>query len=207
MASVSNLRVEMANDSMRPAFDALDQLASLPVPGVAADALRLRRRMGAESERATFFELGVRYEMGDWQWSAEYMRIANEPFVKQDTVYATVGHRVGDWTPYVSYSHMREGTQALTTPAWQDALTPVLGPALAAQSQMMGAMLVASVNATRIVQSTLSVGARWDLHPQAALKLQFDSTRNKAGGAGLWTGSDVRAARSRVASAVVDFIF
>ena len=77
----------------------------------------------------------------------------------------------------------------------------------AAQAQALGEAAVRVLNGARLEQSTLSIGARWDFHPQAALKLQWDRVNVSAAGASLWTGADSAPARARVASAVVDFIF
>lgn len=206
-ASASRTRIELDLTSFQPAIDALDQLASLPVPPVAEQARTLSRRLGSGDVWATFLELGLRYELGDWQWSAEVVSVSGAPLIKQQAAYATLGRRLGDWTPYVVYGRTRDGMPVLTAPAWQAALAPVVGPAAAAQLQMLGQLSTDGVNNSRVQQSSWSVGARWDFHPQAALKLQLDRTRVEAGGAGLWTGNDGRAARTRVATAVVDFIF
>ena len=59
----------------------------------------------------------------------------------------------------------------------------------------------------RLHQSGWSVGARWDFHPQAALKLQWDRIHVDANGPGLWTNAGSEAGRAHVATAVVDFVF
>jgi hypothetical protein len=174
---------------------------------VAEQARMLRDRLGAAAIWGTFLELGLRYERADWQWSAEVVRISAAPLVKQSSAYATVGHRLGDWTPYVGYGHTRDAMPVTPTPAWQAVLTPVLGPAGAAQSQMLGTLITEAVNRSRVQQSSWSLGVRWDFHPQAALKLQWDRIRVDAGGPGLWTTAGDAAGKANVATAVVDFIF
>jgi len=206
-ASASRARIRLDLGSTQPAVDALTQLGGLPIPAVAAQAQLLRDRLGASVIPATFLELGLRYEQGDWQWSAEVVRIKAVPLVRQTSAYATVGHRIGEWTPFVGYSRTRDAMPVLATPDWQAALTPVIGPAAAAQSQALGALVTASVNQARVQQSGWSLGARWDFHAQAALKLQWDRFRIDADGPGLWTGANGQAGRAHVATAVVDFIF
>ena len=151
--------------------------------------------------------MGLRHELADWQWSAELVHIAADPLIKQLSAYVTAGRRIGDWTPFVSYGRSRDTMPVVGQPEWQAALTPVIGPAAAAQAQLLGSFVTASVNGSRVRQSTWSIGARWDFHPQAALKLQWDSTRVDAFGSGLWTRADAGPARARAATAVVDFIF
>jgi hypothetical protein len=206
-ASAARTRIELDLGSTQAAVDALGQLGSLPVPVVADQARMLRDRLGAAAIWGTFLELGLRYERADWQWSAEVVRISAAPLVKQSSAYATVGHRLGDWTPYVGYGHTRDAMPVTPTPAWQAVLTPVLGPAGAAQSQMLGTLITEAVNRSRVQQSSWSLGARWDFHPQAALKLQWDRIRVDAGGPGLWTTAGDAAGKANVATAVVDFIF
>ncbi|KQW43750.1 MULTISPECIES: hypothetical protein [unclassified Roseateles] len=205
--SASRTRIELDLGGVQDAVDALGQLGSLPIPAVADQALQLRERLGGSDIWATFLELGLRYELGDWQWSAEVVRISAAPLVRQLSAYATVGHRLGDWTPFVGYGRTRDAMPVTPTPAWQAVLAPVLGPAGAGQSQMLGALITDAVNRARVQQSGWSVGTRWDFHPQAALKLQWDRIRVDAGGPGLWTGADGAAAKAHVATAVVDFIF
>ncbi|MGQ3050641.1 MAG: hypothetical protein ACT6S0_02540 [Roseateles sp.] len=206
-ASASRTRIELDLGSAQAAVDALGQLGSLPIPPVADQARQLRERLGASDIWATFLELGLRYELGDWQWSAELVRISAAPLVRQLSAYATVGRRLSDWTPFIGYGRTRDAMPVTPLPAWQAVLTPVLGPAGAAQSQMLGTLITDAVNRSRVQQSGWSLGTRWDFHPQAALKLQWDRIRVDAGGPGLWTGADVAAAKAHVATAVVDFIF
>jgi hypothetical protein len=206
-ASGARTRIELDLSSTQAAIDALGQLRSLPIPAVAEQAQALRDRLGVSAIWATFLELGLRYERADWQWSAEVVRISAAPLVKQSSAYATVGHRLGDWTPYIGYGHTRDAMPVTPMPAWQAVLTPVLGPAGAVQSQMLGTLITDAVNRSRVHQSGWSVGARWDFHPQAALKLQWDRIHVHAGGPGLWTNAEGSAGRANVATAVVDFIF
>jgi hypothetical protein len=206
-AGASRARIELDLGSTRSAIDALGQLGGLPLPAVADQARMLRDRLGAAAVWATFLELGVRYERADWQWSAEVVRISAAPLVKQSSAYATVGHRLGDWTPYVGYGHTRDAMRVTPMLDWQAVLTPVLGPVGAAQSQMLGALITDAVNRARVHQSSWSLGTRWDFHPQAALKLQWDRIHIHAGGPGLWTDGSSAAGRANVATAVVDFIF
>lgn len=206
-ASVARTRIDIDLSSAQEAVAGLVQLSSLPIPAVADQARVLRDRLGASALWATFWELGLRHEMADWQWSAEIVRIQARPLIDQTSAYVTVGRRFGDWTPYVAYGRTRDAMPALAMPAWQAVLTPVIGLPAAAGAQILGSAVTASVNGSRVQQSTASIGARWDFHPQAALKLQWDRIRVDANGTGLWTGTDNTAGRANVATAVVDFIF
>lgn len=206
-ASLARARIDFDLAGLQPALAVFDQLASLPLPPVNEQAQAFRDRLTANGIRTVFAELGVRYELADWQWSVEAVRVSAAPLTVENSAYATVGRRFGAWTPYVSLSHVRNTMPARTSPPWQAALTPVLGPAGALQAQQLADTATGLLNGARLEQSSLSVGVRWDLHPQAALKLQWDRVRVPFGGSSLWTGSDGRAARAHLASAVLDFIF
>lgn len=145
--------------------------------------------------------------MAEWQWSAEVVRVSAAPLTVENTAYATLGHRFGDWTPYIGYGRARNALAVLPLPAWAAALTPVIGPVGAAQAQGLGSVVVTSLNNARVQQSSWSLGVRWDFHPQAALKLQWDRVRVQPSGSSLWTGADGQAGNANVATAVVDFIF
>jgi len=206
-ASVARTRIHIDLSDQRQAMEALAQLSSLPVPSVASQAQVLRERMGEQPTKAVFYELGLRHELADWQWSAEYVRVAGDPIIKQSSLSVVAGRRLGDWTPYVGYSRSRDAMPVVAPPQWQAVLAPIIGPVGAAQAQFLGDAITGAVNVSRVRQSGWSIGARWDFHPQAALKLQWDESRIEAFGSGLWTHADGGAARARVATAVVDFIF
>lgn len=206
-ASIARARIDFDQTEIQAGLAFLGQLGGLPLPAVANEARLLRERLGANGIPALFTELGVRYESAGWQWSAELVRVSAAPLTTENTAYTTLGYRLGDWTPYVGYGVSRSSTAMLSAPVWQDALTPVIGPAGAAQAQLLGTVATSVLNGARLEQSSWSLGVRWDFHPQAALKLQWDHVRIPAGGASLWTGSDGTAARANVATAVVDFIF
>lgn len=206
-ASYARSRIDFDQSGSQDALAALGQLAGLPIPGVAQPAAALRQRLAANGIRAQFTELGVRYEGAAWQWSAEFVRVAAAPLTIDNTAYMTLGRRVGDWTPFIGVGRARNSVEVLQAPAWQPLLAPLVGPAAALQAQLLGEAATRALNGGRMEQSSWSVGARWDFHPQAALKLQWDRIRTPVGGSSLWTNALGAAGRARVATAVVDFIF
>lgn len=206
-ASVSRARVTLDQAPLQPALDGLAQLGALPVPAVAGEARALRERLGATGIWATFLELGVRHELADWQWSAEFVRVTARPLTVENSGYVTLGRRLDDWTPYLAFGRVSSAVAALPPPAWQDALTPVIGAGGAIPAQMLGDAVTASLNGVRTLQSTWSLGLRWDFHAQAALKLQWDRVRVRGGGASLWTDAGGQATTAQVVTAAVDFIF
>ncbi len=204
-ASYAHMRIDM-----KPPVEAMDgllQLAQLPVPAVAAQASLLFDRAGARSHWGTFTGFGLRHELADWQWSAEWVRMAAEPLIRQTSAYVIVGRRWGRWTPFVGYGRTHDTMPALAVPDWQTPLAPLLGAPAAAQAQQLGAAATAAVNAARALQSTRLVGVRWDFHPQAALKLQWEHVDIRAVGSSLWSRANGEPGRAQAVTAVVDFIF
>ncbi|HEY8877898.1 MAG TPA: hypothetical protein VIN03_10065 [Roseateles sp.] len=206
-ASFARSRIDFDQSEIQQALAALGQLSGLPIPGVAQQAGALRQRLSANGIDAQFTELGARYEGPQWQWSAEVVRVSAAPLTVDRTAYVTLGFRMGDWTPFVSVGRARNSVAVLENPVWQPQLAPLLGPVGAAQLQMLGEATTRALNGARMEQSSWSVGARWDFHPQAALKLQWDHFHALRGGSSLWTNALGAEGRARVASAVVDFIF
>lgn len=206
-ASAARGRVNFDLSGLQPALATFGQLAQLPLPGIAAQAQAFRDRLSTNDLPVTFTELGARYETADWQGNLEFVRVAASPLTVETTAYLTVGRRFGAWTPYVSLSRVRNGLAAQSPPAWQASLTPVIGASAAAQAQQLADAATAVLNGGRIEQSSNALGVRWDVHPQAAVKLQWDQVRVPFGGGSLWTGADSRAARARLTSLVLDFIF
>ena len=62
-------------------------------------------------------------------------------------------------------------------------------------------------NSSRENQGSLSLGARWDVNAQVALKAQVDAVRSAANGGGLWGFNVPAAHHASVVSAGMDFVF
>ncbi len=92
-------------------------------------------------------------------------------------------------------------------PQWTAALTPVVGPAVAAGAQALGASVSGQYNSGRQDQGSLSLGARWDVNAQVALKLQADVIHVNAYGGGLWGYNTAAPHHASVLSAGMDFVF
>lgn len=189
---------------LEPLIAGLTTLGTLPLPNVASEAQALRERVDPAGSTANYLALGAKFDSGPWLWSAELARVSGHPFYALVGGYASVGRRFGDWTVHSTFSRVRASAAALAAPQWSQSLA--FDPALAAQAQALGsgAAMVASQGPR---QHTWSVGARWDLHPQIAVKFQWDQISTEANGAVLWTHASVDSGRSRVASVLLDFVF
>lgn len=190
---------------LQPLIEGLGTLAALPVPNVASEAQALRHRLDTTDAAALYTTLGARYESGPWLLSAELAKVSGHPFVDLVSGYASAGRRFGDWTLYSVYSRVRSSAPAAATPQWASSLA--FSPALAAQVQALGTAAARAINLGRPVQRTISLGGRWDFHPQMSLKLQWDHVGTESNGASLWTESTPDSGRSHVTSVLLDYVF
>jgi hypothetical protein len=192
-------------DSLTPLLDGLGQVRALPIPTVAAEADALHRRLDLAAEPLSYATFGLTYEQGHWQYAAELMRVSyGRSNIKAG--YASIGRRIGAVTWFGLVSDSRNDASAVATPAWGATLAPVIGPAAAQQVQMLGAAAAyAASQSTR--QTTFSLGARWDIHPRMALKVQWDHARVKANGGYLWSSATSDPGSANIGTVLLDFVF
>jgi hypothetical protein len=205
-AGLSRARLVNLAPPLQPLVEGLAELSALPVPAVAAQAAGLRSRLDYVGAGVTYAALGASYELHDWQWSSEFTRISGGLSTPLVAGYASVGRRFGPVTLFGIASAAHGSRQSVDVPSWGPSLAPILGPALAQQAQLLGAGAAFATNLTSN-QRTLSVGTRWDLHPQLALKFQFDHTWISANGGTLWANPTSSSAQANIASALLDFVF
>jgi hypothetical protein len=194
---------------VRPLSDALARLRQLPEPSVSRQASALASRLPVEPLSARYASVGLQYQSGPWLTHAELaLSDVRETGDSDVSAYASVGYRFGAVTVFGmagAVSPRQRAAQAPTT--WTAALTPLLGAADAAAAQGAGEAAATVGNALRIDQRSLSLGMRWDVHPQVALKAQIDHVRVGANGAALWWRGTPDARSGNVLSFVVDTVF
>jgi len=173
-------------------------LATLP------DTLQFFGAPGAANELATagkasrFYSLGAVYDRGPVQVQGMLNQIRHESGLFQNSRggYLLAGYRMGVLTPYAGVAWWKSTSKNLAT-----GLPDVPFGAL---NQTFDSVVAASA----ADQTTYTLGARWDVRPNVALKLQWDAVRGssrsvfpvRAEQPG-WNG------RTNVISAVVDFVF
>ena len=190
---------------LSPLLDGLDQVQALPVPAVSAEAAALRSNLDFTSGPLTYATLGLTYELAQWQYAAELMRIT-VGHSKLRGGYASIGRRIGEFTLFGMVSDINDGAAAVATPAWVASLAPIIGSAAAQQAQVLGSTSAYVANQSAR-QTTYSLGGRWDVHPRMALKVQWDHVKIKANGGYLWANSTSDAGRANIATVLLDFVF
>lgn len=188
--------------ALAPLQAGLAGVAGAGIPGVSGEAARLHRHAGFDSARISYTTLGASHDDGLWWLQGELgVSTSTRDMVPHGRMaYLSVGRRIGDWMPYVLLSASYPGNDLRKArQSWGGGLDAGLrDPALH------------NINTTRMAQKTLSLGVRWEVHRQAAIKLQLDHTRVEASGYGLWwrdMALNGRDSRINMLSATLDFVF
>ncbi len=158
-----------------------------------------------DHQRISFLSLGASYDPGDWFLMSEWGSGKFSSVIGNQTAwYASGGYRLGTWTPYLTYS-----TSKKSSPVNDPGLNPAQLPAYAAGSAgALNGVLNRLLRPT--TASTVSLGTRWDVRSDVALKLQLDHTRptngSSAGLTNIAAGYQPGASFN-VLSLTVDFVF
>ncbi len=154
-----------------------------------------------QGKRVSYASLSFRYDDGVYNVVSEAGRFESEsPMIPSTTNgYLSVGRHFGLFTPYVLIAK----TETSSSFELSEAPPPFL------EDQIDG--LVGYLN-TKLNQTSVSVGMRWDFSLSMALKLQWDIKDVEAGGDSLWfSGKDGTRPdhdeQINIFSARLDFIF
>ncbi|MEJ6007882.1 porin [Paucibacter sp. AS339] len=175
-------------------------LRKLPVPG----ALAVGDQMDATKKKATFTGFGITVDQGNWLAMAEYTMRRTESYVPDtDGWYATVGYRLGKFTPYVTISDLKQKDNNVNNSI------PAGIPIPAAQIPDLKAVVDGTLRAQSNQQKTNAIGLRWDAYRNVAVKGQIE--RIKADGPGLFSSPSAAFTAGQntvnVYSLAVDFVF
>ncbi len=156
-------------------------LSALP-PGLWPEASELAGELDAENKSMRYYGLGVSYDNSPWVTQAElgYIDSGYEAaFPDLFTAYLSVGHRFDSVTLFGVGAIAKNTGDTLVVPT-----EPSMGtiPILTGLEQGLQAF----ADTTGIDQHTFSLGMRWDLRHDLALKAQWDRTWVKALGGALW---------------------
>ncbi len=192
---------------VQPLREALARVAALPLPGM-TDAVTPLQQGLWRGGAIRYLGLGVQYETGAWTLLAEVseIRSANAPMSGR-RAYFSPAYRFGEFSIYGVASRTLPKRRALAAPELAAQLAPVLGAAGAMQAQQVLGQAAFVASMARSDQSTLGVGLRWDVLPNAAIKLQLERFRVHPNGGGAWRHADNLGARGLLFSAVLDFVW
>jgi hypothetical protein len=167
-------RTRLTVPELAPLFEGFRQFGP---EGVAiADRYDVDRRL------VEFVGAGASYDPGRWFAMGEWGRVrVGSVFGESAGWYGSAGYRVRRTvTPYVTLARV-EAKGSRSDPGLSIAgLPPPLAGAAGGLNGALNALL-----STKPVQTTVSVGGRWDFRKDAALKLQLDHSQHGTGSAGL----------------------
>jgi hypothetical protein len=183
--------------SLAPLFDGFRQFGP---QGIAiADRYDLSGRI------VLFYGLGAAYEPGDWFLMAEWGHVDTHSALGEKAGwYVSSGRRFGSVTPYATYAQTTSKTN-ITDPGLDLATLP---PSLAGPAAALNAGLRATLAV--IADTTISLGARFDVARNIDLKLQADRTRLGPHSQGWLINAQPgfeKGSSYTLVSATVDFVF
>jgi hypothetical protein len=159
-----------------PRFDELlDAFRQFGPQGIA-----LAEKYTTDNKRVRFIGVGAMYDPGGWFVVGEWAHEDFHSVLGSSTAwYTSGGYRISKFTPYLTYSDMKVTSNRSDPGLSLSAVPPSLIGTVTGLNAGLNAVL-----AIDPVQSTISVGTRWDFMKNASFKLQYDHTRLGAGSSG-----------------------
>lgn len=155
-----------------PLFDGFRQFG--PAGMAIADKYDVNNR------RVQLTSLGATYDTDEWFVMGEWSKIESNSFIgKQIGWYVSGGYRLGEFTPFATYSKSEKLSNTADPGLNPATLPPPLAGAAAALNAGLSNLLQGSTG------QTLSLGSRWDFRRNTALKLQYDRVKLDANSSGI----------------------
>ncbi|MDP4491262.1 hypothetical protein MKA69_02305 [Vibrio sp. AH4] len=180
---VGQLQVDLDGNSLL-AVKAVQQLGQADLGMLSSEANQLAEQINLTSETIEYWQLGFGYRGTQWSLQSEIYTIFGEKAVVPEGIggYAMAGYTFGSVTPYVIYGKFNP-----KNPPYQAQSDWGLSPVNGAQLAEIQKWLIGGINSTYIDQQTYSLGVRWDVSAQVALKAQYDFIQIADNGYGLWS--------------------
>jgi Gram-negative porin len=193
--NVGRARITIAQ--LDPLFDAFRKFGP--------EGIAIADRYDVNNRRVSFLGMGANYDPGRWFAMGEWYRVVSDAVIgRKSGWYVSSGYRFGAFTPYLTYGQSKADN--LSDPGLNVSGFP---PGLAEPASGLNAALN-SILSTKPVQKTISIGGRWDVIKNAAVKLQFDRTRIGAGSTGVLSNTQPGfqpGGTVNLFSATMDFVF
>lgn len=148
------------------------------LPDLGADTLSVLNSSSMLGSKLQQYAVGFSYEDYQWQFQTEAfsVKFIGENVMDFASGYISIARRIGEWTPYFAtarlYSAGRPQTNALLD-SFTDHQISAIAP--------LAAMISSKIN-----QSVLITGVRWDFSSKMALKLQWNHSITGDRGAYMW---------------------
>lgn len=164
IATVSNALINTPNPLLSPTIWAL------ACPGCAESG----EALSMNYKHASFQGLGLSADWGKYLLMAEYTMRRTETNALADTNawYITGGTRVGKFTPYATYSQLKQSSPTSDPGIATRSTNPVVAGTVAVLSSAVNSQVMADRS-----QKTFSLGVRYDVMNNVAIKAQVDQVR------------------------------
>lgn len=181
-ANVDSLSIKQGA-SIQALQSQLQQVSMLGIPGVSEEAAQAYDAMTLDDETVDYYQLAMLYFDGLWTLQTELFHIyADKSSIPQGSGgYALVGYSLDNITPYFMYGQFSPSHSPYSSSLDWGAVNPSFS--------LLQTGAEVGINSVRIDQSTYSLGVRWDLLPQLALKAQVDYVKINEFGYGLWASN------------------
>jgi hypothetical protein len=181
--------IQMTLDGLKPIFDGFRQFGP--------EGIALANKYEIHNKAVSVITMGARYDPGPWFMMGEVAHgVTHSVFGTGTGWYLSGGYRLGTFTPYLTYGEAKADN--LSDPG-------LAAPAAAGLNAALNSLL-----STKPVQNTLSIGGRWNLMSNAALKLQYDHTDIGTGSSGVLSNLQPgyqSGGTVNLFSATIDFVF
>lgn len=169
-----------------PYFPGLDQLGAAyqQIAPIWPEATYYEQQIAIDDTRVDYLTMGVAYTNAPWQVQAELGRILPQVnlFPTVNSGYVSLGRQFGPTTVYAMVAAADSSDLREVVTLWpDDPLNPFALQVIALQQATQTVF-----DSIAIDQHTFSLGLRWDLRYDLALKLQWDRSWVERYGAGLW---------------------
>jgi len=148
------------------------------------EADQYRESLDLRKNKVNYYSTGVAFNNAPWQVQAEVAYIDSQVDVYPTLLnsYVSVGRQFGPVTLYgVLSDASSQNERIVVTPPY----IPFL-PMESAYLAQLGEFLQVAFDSADMDQSTLSLGMRWDVRYDTALKVQWDRSWVSQYGAGMW---------------------
>ena len=179
-AGIASTRLDENIDAFQPLIDGLN---SIPVI-LWSDAPILADDIATKDKKATYYAIGATYDNQNWVLSSEIGYLETDWGLYRDTLsgYFSTAYRLGNYTPYIMLSGAspQEKIRNISSPTYTG--NPATD-ALLSTTYNSVQMLYSNFG---IKQRSISMGLRWDLYRNIALKFQWDHISIEDGNVSYW---------------------
>ena len=157
-----------------------DTLAGSGFTVAGTRARALGRRYAIDDAPLEIFNAGLRFTPGNWLLLTEWARISDAGMLpRTDAWYALSGYAFGAAMPYLAIAEVNA-----RSPAQVGVPLAGLPAGLAGAAQALNAGLASALTMAAPAQTSLTLGLRWDLNDNAALKVEYQHVRLDARSSG-----------------------